>query len=172
MRYVAFLRAINVGTANRIKMDAMRDILAGAGLGEVRTYVQSGNVGFDLDGAPGEATESVEQALADAGLKRVSAMVRTRDDLERLLAVDPFGAVEPGTKRYVTLLREPGHTASIAHPELVVAAAYEREILATVRPGAPRGFDFGFIEKRLKVPATTRYWEVVEASLALFEPAP
>jgi len=53
---------------------------------------------------------------------------------------------------------------------LVVAAAYEREILATVLPDAPRGFDFGFIEKRLKVPATTRYREVVEASLALAEP--
>ncbi len=170
MRYVAFLRAINVGTANRIKMDAMRDLLSASGLGDVRTYLQSGNVGFDFDGAATDATETVERALAGAGLRRVSAMVRTRADLERLLAIDPYGELPEGTKRYVTLLREPADTASIEHPMLVVAAAYEREILATVLPDAPRGFDFGFIEKRLKVPATTRYREVVEASLALAEP--
>ncbi|MGD9935766.1 MAG: DUF1697 domain-containing protein [Dehalococcoidia bacterium] len=170
MRYVAFLRAINVGTANRIKMEAMRDILSAAGLGDVRTYLQSGNVGFDFEGAAPEATETVERALAEAELKRVSAMVRTRDDLEALLAVDPYGDVPRGTKRYVTLLREPADTAAISHPLLAVAAAYERELLATVLPDAPRGFDFGFIEKQLRVPATTRYWEVVEASLALLEP--
>ncbi len=169
MRYVAFLRAVNVGTANRIKMTALTGVLTEAGLGGVSTYLQSGNIGFDLDGGPATATDTVERALAAAGLKKVSAMVRTRDDLLQLLAVDPYGLVPEGTRRYVTLLREPASTATISHPQLIVAAAYERELLATIRPGAPRGFDFGFIERQLKVPATTRYWEVVEASMALFE---
>ena len=43
-RRIALLRGINVGPNKRIAMPALREACAGAGLGDVRTYVQSGNV--------------------------------------------------------------------------------------------------------------------------------
>lgn len=45
--YVAFMRGINVGGNGLIKMDQLRDALSVAGLENVRTYIQSGNVLFD-----------------------------------------------------------------------------------------------------------------------------
>ena len=58
-RYVALLRAVNVGGRNRIAMARLRELLEGLGYGEVRTHLQSGNAVFTAaEGAP-EGTESM-----------------------------------------------------------------------------------------------------------------
>ncbi len=44
--YVSFLRGVNVGGHNKIKMDALRDLYRKLGFHDPRTYVQSGNVVF------------------------------------------------------------------------------------------------------------------------------
>ena len=44
--YVAFLRGINVGGNSLIKMVELKEALTKAGLSDVRTYIQSGNVVF------------------------------------------------------------------------------------------------------------------------------
>jgi uncharacterized protein (DUF1697 family) len=44
--YIAFLRGINVGGNNIIKMDALRQAFMDMGFTEVATYIQSGNVVF------------------------------------------------------------------------------------------------------------------------------
>ena len=44
--YVAFLRAVNVGGNNRVPMAPLRDALTAAGLEDVSTVLQSGNVVF------------------------------------------------------------------------------------------------------------------------------
>ena len=41
---VVLLRAVNVGGTGKVPMAALREALAGAGLKDVRTYIQSGNV--------------------------------------------------------------------------------------------------------------------------------
>jgi uncharacterized protein (DUF1697 family) len=41
--FVAMLRGVNVG-GNSLKMDWLREACEGIGLGNVRTYVQSGNI--------------------------------------------------------------------------------------------------------------------------------
>lgn len=46
-RCIGLLRGINVGGKNKIKMAELREVLADAGLGNVRTYIQSGNLIFD-----------------------------------------------------------------------------------------------------------------------------
>lgn len=49
MKYLAFLRGINVGGNALIPMAELRDALAKCGLQNVKTYIQSGNVIFDSD---------------------------------------------------------------------------------------------------------------------------
>ena len=44
--YLAFLRGINVGGNALIKMAELKDALTAAGLADVQTYIQSGNVIF------------------------------------------------------------------------------------------------------------------------------
>jgi uncharacterized protein (DUF1697 family) len=43
-KYVALLRAINVGGTRIIKMDHLRKLFESFGLSNVQTYIQTGNV--------------------------------------------------------------------------------------------------------------------------------
>ena len=47
MQYVAFLRGINVGKHQRIKMDELKDVLSKLDFENLSTYIQSGNVVFE-----------------------------------------------------------------------------------------------------------------------------
>ena len=46
-RYIAFLRAINVGGRHTVKMDFLRDFFESLGFSNVETFIASGNVVFD-----------------------------------------------------------------------------------------------------------------------------
>ena len=45
--YIAFLRGINVGAHNRMKMDELRALFESLDYDDVETYIQSGNVVFE-----------------------------------------------------------------------------------------------------------------------------
>ena len=63
MRYVALLRAINVGGTAKLPMAQLRELCSSLGWRDVRTYIQSGNVVFDAD-APAAALEAaLERAV-------------------------------------------------------------------------------------------------------------
>lgn len=166
MRQAAFLRAINVGTHNRIKMADLRELCERAGLENVSTYLQTGNLLFDAHDEPEAVAVTIEKALADHGLRNAAAIVRTLDELDGLLACrafDPY-PVDAFT-RFVTLFRAdlpPQAEQFVAENDGYVLAR-KREVLAVLPVQRPRGVDLnGTIEKRLKVQATTRYWHVVE----------
>ena len=55
--YVAFMRAINVAGHASVRMSDVRDAFAAAGCRKVRTYIQSGNVIFEVIG-PGGGRDS------------------------------------------------------------------------------------------------------------------
>lgn len=64
-RYVALLRAINVGGRN-VKMDRLREIFVGLGFENVETYIASGNVLFTaVAGSVGELESAIELALGE-----------------------------------------------------------------------------------------------------------
>ena len=70
MEYVALLRGINVGGNNKVVMSELREQVAAAGFGHVRTYINSGNLLFEAeaeaeDDAPREdVAQAVEDILA------------------------------------------------------------------------------------------------------------
>ena len=49
MEYVALLRGINVGGKNKVVMSELREQIAAAGFGHVRTYINSGNLLFEAE---------------------------------------------------------------------------------------------------------------------------
>lgn len=64
MRYVALLRGINVGGNNKVPMADLRACLEEAGLSNVQTYIQSGNVVFSSDAKDDtKLTKQIEQAI-------------------------------------------------------------------------------------------------------------
>lgn len=91
MTHLALLRGINVGGKNLIPMRALATLFAEAGGGDVRTYIQSGNVIFEA--APNEAeklVQSVATAIAAQFRCQIPIVVRTADQLSAVLENNPF----------------------------------------------------------------------------------
>ena len=89
-RYVALLRAINVG-GHVVKMDALRKHFTKLGFANVETFIASGNVIFD---APGAKTKDLEERIAFE-LERllgypVATFVRTPAELTSVVRHKPF----------------------------------------------------------------------------------
>jgi uncharacterized protein (DUF1697 family) len=122
------LRGINVGGARRIAMAQLRELLAGAGYGDIATHGQSGNVVLDAADAPNELAAEVGGLIARKFGFEVPVTVRTHIELSAVIAHDPIpgGAQDP--KRYqVTFLAQAPTRAAL---ERVRALAGERERLA------------------------------------------
>ncbi|MGE3073073.1 MAG: DUF1697 domain-containing protein [Dehalococcoidia bacterium] len=166
MRYVAFLRAINVGKHNRITMAQLRDVVSGAEIGPASTYLQTGNVLFDADVDEETAAVAIERRLTDFGLKNAPAVVRSVVFLEELVSGDPFSKfpAEEFT-RYVTMFRTPLSEKSLATAETQpnVAKATARELLTVAPVVRERGLDpTAFLSSKERMLGTTRYLHVVE----------
>ncbi len=92
--YLALLRGINVGPANRIKMDDLRRLFEQVGCSRVETYIQSGNVLFDSPDSEAELVHKTEVALLeDAGI-RTNVVIRSAEELRQTVANLPFSAEE------------------------------------------------------------------------------
>jgi uncharacterized protein (DUF1697 family) len=80
-RYVAFLRAVNVG-GRIVKMEELRGLFAAAGFSNVETFIASGNVIFDTRAKPGPALEGkIEEALRNALGYDVPTFVRSLEEV-------------------------------------------------------------------------------------------
>ena len=79
------------------------------GFENVRTLLASGNVIFDSGQADNKAiAEKIGSGLKLLLNKEVSVAVRSRRDLEKMRAADPFKGIDmqPGIRLYVTFLGE------------------------------------------------------------------
>ncbi|MCA9941800.1 MAG: DUF1697 domain-containing protein [Anaerolineales bacterium] len=106
-RYAAFLRAINVG-GRTVKMEALRQIFADLLFANVQTYIQSGNVVFDVDDADAAAlAQLIEAHLQEALGYAVPTFLRTTDELRALADAWPFPHTAEGkdVTLYVAFVR-------------------------------------------------------------------
>jgi uncharacterized protein (DUF1697 family) len=176
VQYAAFLRAINVGRANRVRMETLRAMCASLGFADPVTYLQSGNFVFGADEPPDSAALRLEEALAASGLKNVAAMVRTREELAGVVAACPFDEFDPALFRcFVTFLRQPLPRGLAAAMPLSagVLAVREREVLTVTKIAETPGLDVnGLLARAANLPATTRYWSVARGVLDLMEAQP
>jgi uncharacterized protein (DUF1697 family) len=92
-KYIAFLRAINVGGHN-VKMDALREVFIGMGFGGVETFIASGNVIFEADGAPAALEQQIETGLQAALGYEVVTFLRTPAETAAIAALQPFPEAE------------------------------------------------------------------------------
>ena len=160
-RYLAFLRAINVGGTTIIKMSDLKRIFESFGLEHVETYIQTGNVIFDSDVSKASVLEKqIEDQLAGAFGKRIRLFVRTTREVAKMVETCPF-APQDGETAYVAILeRKPAKTSidalltsrSKADDFVVV----HKEVFILRRDRDMSVFSNNFIEKTLGVAGTTR----------------
>ena len=92
MRWVALLRAVNLGARNKVPMAELRTRLEAAGYGDVRTYVASGNVLLDGPRSAATLSAELESLIADAFGVAATVMLRKPRELAALVAAHPYGA--------------------------------------------------------------------------------
>ncbi|MGB7067915.1 MAG: DUF1697 domain-containing protein [Pyrinomonadaceae bacterium] len=135
MRYVALLRGINVGGNTIMKMEELRKSFEALGFENVKSYINSGNLAFDLSmqkpaRSKGESVRSsrvssphvskasagqfesqletmIEKAIQKDFGKNIPVMVRGPKDFERILAANPFeGEYGSHKEMHVLFLKE------------------------------------------------------------------
>jgi uncharacterized protein (DUF1697 family) len=91
-RYIAFLRAINVG-GRSLTMETLRQLLDPLGFSEVATFIGSGNVIFETTAQdPRTLEREIEARLGEALGYEVPTFIRTVTELARIAAYEPFPA--------------------------------------------------------------------------------
>lgn len=89
-RYVAFLRAINVG-GHTVKMEILRHHFSELGLRDVVTYIASGNISFATRASDASALERrIERRLEDELGFEVATFIRTDGEVAAIAAHKPF----------------------------------------------------------------------------------
>lgn len=106
-RYAAFLRAVNLGSTNKVAMPRLRSMAEALGYTGVRTYINSGNLLFSAAGTADELTQALEQAIRDEFDLRIDVAVRTEAQLRALLESNPFPDGEPSQVTVAFLTRPP-----------------------------------------------------------------
>jgi uncharacterized protein (DUF1697 family) len=102
-RFVAFLRAVNVGS-RRVDMGRARTVLEGLGYSEVGSFVNSGNLMFSTTGRTTALEAAIRPALEDEfGIAELTTFVRTAAQVRTLAAEKPFGTIADGHTHFVLL---------------------------------------------------------------------
>jgi uncharacterized protein (DUF1697 family) len=155
-------------------MEDLRRLFADLGHAEVKTYLQSGNVIFKSKaGDASEATAlsaAVEERIAAELGFAVPVLLRTADDLVKIVATNPFLDRESDlTKLHVTFLAaapDEDRAGRLVPPSGVPdsLALIGREVFLHCPDGYGRTkLNNAFIERRLGLVATTRNWKTVVA---------
>ncbi len=171
--YIALLRAVNVGGTGKLPMADFRKLLAQLGFRNVETYIQSGNAVFDAPGSSSAVTKSLSAALAKFMGKPVPVLIRTRDELTRAIAANPFAAeaAADGARVHAVFLSAHPAKNSVSGLECIVTqypARRDRYHLAadTLFLHLPDGaadsrFTAAALDRILGVTATARNWNTV-----------
>jgi uncharacterized protein (DUF1697 family) len=160
-KYVAFLRAINVGGHRIIKMEDLKRMFESFGLENVQTYIQSGNVIFESskDDAASLETE-IESQLEKAAGYKIQLFVRKMREVQSIANKSPFTARADETVFVAFLNQRPdkkaGQALMLFKSEADDFAVKGREVYNLRRDREKSVFSPNFIEKIFKAPATTR----------------
>ncbi|WP_181350833.1 DUF1697 domain-containing protein [Thalassobacillus sp. CUG 92003] len=173
MIYIAFLRGINVGGQNKIKMAQLRGTFESMGIPKVKTYIQSGNVLFESDETEQVLRDKIEDAiLTDFGFT-VSVVIRTAREVAHVLAQCPFSndaiakaeASSTGESLYVALLLdEPlqeGVDAITALKSDKETFRLEGRVVYLLFSESIRNSKLANNLHKLGVPATVRNWKTM-----------
>jgi uncharacterized protein (DUF1697 family) len=101
-RFVAFLRAVNVGK-RKVEMAVARRALEELGFHDVDSYVNSGNLLFSTTGTAREHEAAIRGKLEDVFGFELTTFVRTATEVRELATAKPFGTIAAGHTHFALL---------------------------------------------------------------------
>ena len=171
--YVVLLRAVNVGGTGKLPMADFRKLLEKLGFTKVETYIHSGNAVFDAPGSAAVVARAVAAAIEKHMGAPVGVLIRTRAELARAIAANPFAAEASadGARVHAVFLSAPPVTDASAALDRIVAqypARRDRWHLAddTLYLHLPDGaaetkFTAKTLDRLLAATTTARNWKTV-----------
>jgi uncharacterized protein (DUF1697 family) len=176
--HIALLRAINLGSYNKVSMADLRKLLSDLGMKNPQSLLQSGNLIFEA-GARG--TAQLEKLLEAGAAKQLGLetgfFVRTGEEWQQVIADNPFpkeARLDPGHTVLMCLKDAPSPAAvkalqdAIKDREVVKARGRHAYFLYPDGMGRSR-LTMTLIEKKLATSATARNWNTVLKLGALTE---
>ena len=173
MKYVAFLRGINVGGGRKIRMTDLKHTFEGLGFNPVETYIQSGNVLFISEKNESNLREIIQETLLNEFGFAVEVVLRTAEQLQDIVKHLPFTIEEvdaaqrtgEGERLYISL-----HTTTPSDDELELLEKYQNEQERFVSLGADI---YLLVQKSIRLsklairlpkiagPSTIRNWKTI-----------
>lgn len=95
MVYIALLRGINVGGHGILPMARLKTIAEKAGLKNVRTYIQSGNLVFESNASGSSVMYKLAGALRKSEGIDIPVIIRTGKELDKIISEMPFPKANP-----------------------------------------------------------------------------
>ena len=174
-RYVAFLRAVNVG-GRVVKMDVLRKAFESLGFARVETFIASGNVIFETRStSPAALEKRIEGALIEKLGYRVDTFIRSEAEVRDIAAYDPFrGRTLEGAATFVGLLAARPSTAArcaidALETEEELFHTHERELYWHRKPSMRMAtFSGAVLEKTIGGRATMRNINTLKRLAAKF----
>jgi uncharacterized protein (DUF1697 family) len=170
-KYIAILRGVNVGTGRKVPMADLKKLCESLGLKNVQTYIQSGNLIFELaQPEPISALETrLQKAFSETFGFEIPVLIRTAEEWADSIAQNPFLKEENVDidRLHLTCLKE------LPSPELMekiktyqyLPDRYEiigRNVFIFCAAGyGTSKLVNSFFESKLKISATTRNWKTV-----------
>lgn len=173
--FVALLRGINVGGKQTVPMEMLTEVFEGAGCGNVRTYIQSGNVVFS---APAATVADMAKGISKELGKRLGfeppVVVRSAKELVGIVKSNPFAEALPGTVHVAFLADEPAKKRlADLDPNRSPGDTFEvrgREVYLHCPNGVARSkLTNAYFDVKLGTVSTARNWRTVEALLAMVQ---
>jgi uncharacterized protein (DUF1697 family) len=174
--YIALLRGINVSGQKPVPMAELKTLFEKLGFKGAKTLIQTGNVVFS---SPKAGKDAIVKILEAGILKHfsfdVSVILRTLGEMEAALAKNPYGKrkLAENEKVYISFLARAPDKADVKAFEAVSDEKDEfivtqSEVYILVRDGYGKSrFSNNFVEKKLKVAATTRNLETTGKLIAM-----
>lgn len=176
-RYIAFLRAINVGGTTIIRMADLKRTFESFELENVETYIQTGNVIFESqEGNASTLEERIEPQLEEASGKQIQLFVRTMREVTAIVNRCPFDPREGETVHVVILDRKPSGKNVDALLALRSQAddfdIQGKEVYNLRRDRKKSVFSNNLVEKILGIPGTTRNLTTIKKLAEKYGQAP
>jgi uncharacterized protein (DUF1697 family) len=170
---IALLRGVNVGGI-ALKMEDFRKILEYIGCRKVKTFIQSGNAVFEH----AESNKRKIEAEIAFELKNIAGVstvviVLSKEELKAVVEAHPLSALGDEGSLYITIL---AHEPASEDVEALMETMNEvdKHIVKHRIVYSYYGNGYGtskrsnnFIEKMLKVSATTRSWNTMKKIMQL-----
>ncbi len=163
-KYIAFLRAINVG-GHTVKMDDLRKLFESMGFSNVETFIASGNVLFEAKSKNALTLEQqIEKKLKEALGYEVATFLRTDTELKEIADYKSFpqAKVDAAIAFNIAFLKEPPDEKSkqkvmALHTDMDDFHVHGRELYWLCKKKQSEStFSNAVLEKMLGKPSTIR----------------